>query len=223
MRAVRTWAKDSAEEDAMNDDHGHLWRQLIRHLDEDSLAGKEVLDYGCNQGGFLRLLLEMKPFRHGTGADIALESLAVARQKSRGLPLAFVRMQDLKDRKAAFDVAFSHEVLYLLPDLAAHAALIRNVLKPGGVYYAAIGCHTGNPQWLRWREIISSYSNVKVQDYNLDDYAQAFFDAGFSVSARPYAFQGFVPLKKRNAYFPKIADSLHYHTVDKTLFRFVKE
>jgi hypothetical protein len=62
-----------------------------------------------------------------------------------------------------------------------------------------------------------------VQDYNLDDYAQAFFDAGFSVSARPYAFQGFVPLKKRNAYFPRIADSLHYHTVDKTLFRFVKD
>jgi hypothetical protein len=67
MRAVRTWAKDAAEEDAMNDDHDHLWRQLIRHLQEDSLAGKAVLDYGCNQGGFLRLLLEMKPFRHGTG------------------------------------------------------------------------------------------------------------------------------------------------------------
>jgi SAM-dependent methyltransferase len=157
MRAVRTWAKDAAEEDAMNDDHDHLWRQLIRHLQEDSLAGKAVLDYGCNQGGFLRLLLEMKPFRHGTGTDIALESLAVARLRAGGLPLDFVRVEDLKDRRLAFDVAVSHEVLYLLPELAAHAGLIGHVLKPGGVYYAAIGCHTGNPQWRRWREIISSY------------------------------------------------------------------
>ena len=223
MRAVKTWAKDWAEENAMNDDHGHLWRQLVLHLEEESLAGKEVLDYGCNQGGFLRLLFEMKPFRRGTGADIALDSLAMARQKAGGLPLDFVSVPELKNRKAAFDVALSHEVLYLLPDLAAHAALIARVLKPGGVYYAAIGCHTGNPQWLRWRDIIAKYSNVEVQDYNLDDYAQAFFNAGFSVSARPYAFQGFVPLKRQNVYFPRIADSLHYHTVDKTLFRFVKE
>jgi SAM-dependent methyltransferase len=223
MRAVKTWAKDWANENAMNDEHDHLWRQLILHVEEDCLAGKEVLDYGCNQGGFLRLLFEMKPFRRGTGADIALESLAIARQKAGRLPLDFIRAPDLKDRAAAYDVAFSHEVLYLLPDLGAHAALINRALKPGGVYYAAIGCHTGNPLWQRWRDVIAAYSNVKVQDYSLDDYAHAFFDTGFSVSARPYAFQGFVPLKKRNAYFQTVTESLHYHTVDKTLFRLVKE
>jgi SAM-dependent methyltransferase len=223
MRAVKTWARDWAEENAMNDDHGHLWRQLVLHLEEPTLTGKDVLDYGCNQGGFLRQLLDLKPFRRGTGADIALDSLAIARQKSAGLPLDFVRAMELEDRQAAFDVAFSHEVIYLLPDLAAHAALIKHVLKPGGVYYAAIGCHTGNPHWDRWREIIGTYSSVKVREYSLDDYAHAFFDAGFSVSARPYSFQGFVPLKKHNTYFPRVADSLRYHTVDKTLFRLVKE
>src|SRR5262245_15663247 len=86
MRAVRTWAKDWAEENAMNDDHGHLWRQLILHLEEKSLGGKDVLDYGCNQGGFLRQLYELKSFRQGVGADIALDSLAIARQNAGGLP-----------------------------------------------------------------------------------------------------------------------------------------
>jgi hypothetical protein len=33
-------------------------------------------------------------------------------------------------------VAFSHEVLYLLDDLPAHAAAIFRVLKPDEVYYA---------------------------------------------------------------------------------------
>jgi SAM-dependent methyltransferase len=223
VKAIKTWAKDWVVENAMNDDHRHLWQQLILHMEEDNLTKRSVLDYGCNQGGFLRLLFEQRPFHRGTGADIALDSLAIARRGTERLPLAFVSVSELKEMKAAFDVAFSHEVLYLLPDLAGHAALMRHVLKPGGVYYAAIGCHTGNPQWPRWRKIIAEYSSVTVQDYGLEDCARAFFDSGFSVSARPYLFQGFVPLKRQNAYFLSIADSLHYHTVEKTLFRFVRK
>jgi SAM-dependent methyltransferase len=223
VEAIRTWARDWVVENAMNDDHRHLWQQLILHMEEDSLAERSVLDYGCNQGGFLRLLFEQRPFHRGTGADIALDSLALARRCAERLPLSFVSASELEEMPAAFDVAFSHEVLYLLPDLAAHAALMRRVLKPGGVYYAAIGCHTGNPQWSRWRNIIADYSRVTVQDYSLEDCARAFFDEGFSVGAKPYSFQGFVPLKRRNEYFPSVADSLHYHTVEKTLFRFVRE
>ena len=111
----------------------------------------------------------------------------------------------------------------LLPDLAAHAQTIKSVLKPGGIYYAAIGCHTQNPQWDRWRGLITEYSNVPVQDYSLDDYANAFYAEGFSVSAKPYRFEGFVPLKNENPYFPSLRDSLDYHSTHKTLFRFRKE
>jgi SAM-dependent methyltransferase len=223
MNAIKTWAKDRVIENAMNDDHRHLWQQLISHMAEDDLTKRSVLDYGCNQGGFLRLLFELKPFHRGIGTDIALDSLAIARQGAARLPLEFVSVSELKAMTAAFDVAFSHEVIYLLPDLDAHAALMRRVLKPGGVYYAAIGCHTGNSQWPRWREIISEYSRVTVQDYSLDDCARAFFDEGFYVSARSYAFHGFVPIKRNNEYFPSVSNSLHYHTVDKTLFRFIKD
>lgn len=221
-QAIRTWANTQGEENAMNDDHRHLWQQLIRHTEEPNLSQKSVLDYGCNQGGFLRLLYTQKPFAHALGVDIAEDSLAAAQENVKDAPIAFTHVADLSNRKNEFDIAFSHEVIYLLPDLAAHAALIKSCLKPGGVYYAAIGCHTDNPQWPRWKEIIASYSNVTVQDYSLDDYAAAFFDAGFAVSAKPYSFTGFVPLKKGNAYFPKIRDSLDYHTTHKTLFRFVR-
>jgi SAM-dependent methyltransferase len=131
MKAIKTWAKDRVTENAMNDDHRHLWQQLILHMAEDNVAGRSVLDYGCNQGGFLRLLFELKPFHRGTGADIALDSLALARQRAGRLPLQFVSVSELKEMTAAFDVAFSHEVVYLLPDLDAHAALMRRVLKPG--------------------------------------------------------------------------------------------
>lgn len=43
-----------------------------------------------------------------------------------------------------FDIAFSHEVIYLIEDIAQHAADMLRVLKPGGVYYAVTGCQFDN-------------------------------------------------------------------------------
>lgn len=222
VSVLNRWAADEAEEDAMNDDHRHLWRQMIDLVEEPDLTAAHVLDYGCNQGGFLQLLYSLKPFAKGVGVDLALQSLErAAAQVQEGVPLTFAPVESLEKYQGSFDLAFSHEVLYLLPDLKAHADLIRRALKPGGVYYAAIGCHTDNPQWQRWVDLISTYSNIPVQNYSLDDYARAFFDAGFAVSARSYKFRGFVPLKRDNEYFPRVRDSLDYHDTHKTLFRFV--
>jgi SAM-dependent methyltransferase len=224
MKALKTWAADQSEENAMNDDHRHLWRQMILHMEERDLTDASVLDFGCNQGGFLRMLYRMKSYLSGYGVDLAEASLEIARKQVRSTePITFGHTDTLADKAEKFDIAFSHEVLYLLPDLAAHAQTIKNVLKPGGIYYAAIGCHTQNPQWERWRGLIAEYSNVPVQDYSLDDYANAFYAEGFSVSAKPYRFDGFVPLKKENPYFPSLRDSLDYHSTHKTLFRFRKE
>ena len=222
MQALKTWAADQAEEDAMDADHRHLWQQMITHINETDLSGKQLLDYGCNQGGFLRLLHQQKPFAKAVGVDLAAESLEVASARIKDEPLEFLPVTALEDYKNSFDMAFSHEVLYLLPDLDAHAALIAESLKSDVVYYAAMGCHADNPQWERGVEIISAYSTLLVQSYSLNDYADAFFNAGFSVSARPYQFDGFVPLKQDNQYFPSVRDSLDYHTTHKTLFRFEK-
>ncbi len=37
-----------------------------------------MLDYGCNQGGFLRMLYDRHPFKSAVGIDIARESVARA-------------------------------------------------------------------------------------------------------------------------------------------------
>lgn len=221
--SVAKWAGTAEEEDAMNDDHAPLWERMIELTVTGRCADLKVLDYGCNQGGFLEMLYKKSPFKEGVGVDIASESIAFARQRLSRLPVNTGHPEMLDTMQGSFDLAFSHEVLYLLPDLAAHAALIKKALKPGGVYFAAIGCHTDQPLWDEWRTLIGSYSTVKVQDYSLDDYANAFFNEGFRVAAQPYRLDGFFPLKKNNPYFPKVADSLRYYDSDKVLFRFEKK
>ena len=67
---IETWYVDPKAEDAMSDGHAPIWRHLIGLVPETDLSGLTVLDFGCNQGGFLRMLHTMRPFRRALGIDI---------------------------------------------------------------------------------------------------------------------------------------------------------
>ena len=83
--------------------------------------------------------------------------------------------------------------MYLIPDLKAHAKEIYDSLKPGGVYYVAIGEYTDNPLWERWYKTVSEFSPVPPQNYSLQDMAEAFGESGFDVSVRRMVCDGFLP------------------------------
>ncbi|MEJ0063742.1 MAG: class I SAM-dependent methyltransferase [Alphaproteobacteria bacterium] len=218
-QSIATWYRDSAEENGMEDEHDYLWQRMIEKLGDLDLTQAAVLDFGCNQGGFLRRLYQSHPYRLAVGVDIALESLARAAENKSAAPIRYHHASAPDPWQERYDCAFSHEVVYLLPDLAAHARQIHQVLKPGGVYYYAIGCHTENPLWPAWTKLIAETSNLPVQDYALDDYARAFWSAGFEVSAQKYLIDDFIKLKPDNTYFPRVIDSLNYHVDHKILFR----
>ena len=84
------------------------------------IGASTVLDYGCNQGGFLRLLYDNRPFRSAVGIDIARESVARAELLKGQRPIEYRVADSAASLECTFDYAFSHEVIYLLPDLAAH-------------------------------------------------------------------------------------------------------
>ncbi|WP_413715620.1 class I SAM-dependent methyltransferase [Serratia ureilytica] len=65
------------------------------------------------------------------------------------LPIVYQTNTRLEGWDAHFDVAFSHEVIYLIENITQHSADMLRVLKPGGVYYAVTCCHTDNPLWPR--------------------------------------------------------------------------
>lgn len=217
--AIDTWFRDDRDEEGMIEDHAYLWERLIRSAGEQDYRHKTILDYGCNRGGFLQALYRDRPFHKGIGVDVAELSLAVARKRHRALPIDFMTPDAMHRYAGTVDIAFSHEVLYLLPDLNEHARAIAEVLKSDGEYFAAIGCHTGNPQWAHWRTLIRSSTCLPVFDYSLDEYAVALWKAGFRVDMRPFQMDDFILIKPDNAYFPSASDSLNYHTHVKTIIR----
>ena len=219
---LKTWATAQDVEDGMNEEHPILWRRMIALMTERDLSGKTVLDFGCNQGGLLRALYHSHGYERALGVDIASESVAKAQALAGPIPARYEVRTDLAGLEGQFDVALSHEVIYLLPNLEAHAAAIHACLKPGGVYYAAIGGHADNPQWPRWRELLAPLSNLPIQDHSLDDYARAFEAAGFRVSAQRFRVDEFIPINPNSEFMGGVAAALEYYDSSKVLFRLQK-
>ncbi len=220
---IATWNRNPADEEAMGAAHAPIWRRMVDVSVPHDLSASTVLDYGCNQGGFLRLLYDRHPYKAAVGIDIARESVARAELLKGHRPIDYMVADRATNAGRIFDHAFSHEVIYLLPDLARHAADLKAVLRPGGAYVAAMGCHTDSAVWPRWRALIAETSSIPIYDHSLEDVARAFSGAGFSVSVRPLALDAFMPVTLGSAYFPKITDQLHYYSDDKVLFRFVRQ
>lgn len=218
-----TWHTDTQREPAMEESHRPLWRHFIETIPETDLSTRDVVDYGCNRGGFLRLLHALKPFRRGLGLDIAEASIAAARSLVGTAPVQYEVGTAAALPRASFDLGFSYEVVYLLPDLAAHAVAMHAALRPGGVYYAVTGCHTQNPLWPAWRRLIGETTHAPVQDRSPEDYAAAFEAAGFEVALRRFGYAGFIPASKDRQYYPRLTDALDYPAEHKLLFRLVKQ
>jgi SAM-dependent methyltransferase len=141
--------RGAAEDEAMQEEHGFIWRAMLDTIDID-LAGFRVLDAGCNRGGFLRLLVDESGIAEGCGYDAASGAIDDARRLAGQRPLTFETAVTVPAGWAEFDAAFSHEVLYLLHDLASHAAATFAALEPGAPYFAVMGVHAGSGLMSAW-------------------------------------------------------------------------
>lgn len=215
---VDTWLLDQAEESGMEIDHLESWQHMIGLIDTD-LSGKSVFDFGCNQGGFLRELYKNKPFANGFGVDVARKSIAVANSNKGSLPLNYAATADLNDIKETFDVAFSHEVLFLLPDLKKHAQDMRKHLNNGGVYYIVTGCYRENPYYAGWRKYLEEGSSLKTYDHGINEIVSAFSETGFTVQAKKFGLNRFMKVNENTTWYPSVLDQLNYYQNVITLFK----
>lgn len=215
-----TYWRSQDDDEAMQDEHRFLWDALVETIDAD-LEGTRVLDIGCNQGGFLRLLLDRAGSAEGFGYDPASAAIEDARRLAGSRPLHFEAAATVPDGWGGFDVAFSHEVLYLLEDLPSHAATTFGALRPGGVYYATMGVHAASPLMAAWHAANAEEMGLP-RLYDPDDVVAAFTAAGFDVAAGRLALR-FVPAPGGGHHGSgRLVDWLDYYTEQKLIFRLAR-
>jgi len=201
----------------MQEEHRFVWKAMLDTIDTD-LAGTRVLDVGCNRGGFLRLLADDCGIKEGFGYDPATSAIEDARRLAGTRPLRFEVAAAPPSGWNGFDVAFNHEVLYLLDDLPAHATAIFRALKPGGVYYAVMGVHAASPLMATWHAKNAEAMGLPAL-YELDQVAAWFSDAGFQVAAGRLWIR-FVPIAAEHLDEARLLDVLDYYYNQKILLRF---
>ena len=100
-----------------------------------------------------------------------------ARRLINGRPLVFETADTVPEGWSDFDVAFSHEVLYLLKDVTAHTASLFDAMRPGGAYFAVMGVHEGSSMMTAWHAE-NAVGLGLPRLYGLDEIAGAFEGAG---------------------------------------------
>jgi SAM-dependent methyltransferase len=210
--------RGAAGDNAMQDDHAFIWTAMLETIDLD-LAGKRVLDVGCNLGGFLRLLADHAGIAEGFGYDPASGAIEDARRLASQRPLHFETADTVPEEWRDVDVAFSHEVLYLVHDLAAHAQALSAALRPGGVYYAVMGVHAASPLMAAWHRANAEELGLPTL-YDIDHVIAVFEAAGFQAAASRLAIR-FVPAAGHGHHRQgRFLDWLDYYGDQKLLLRF---
>lgn len=204
----------------MQDEHGFIWKAMLDTIDIE-LAGLRVLDAGCNRGGFLRMLVDSAGIAEGFGYDPASDAVDDARRLAGGRPLTFEAAPTVPDGWAGFGAAFSHEVLYLIGDMAAHASAVFAALAPGAPYFAVMGMHAGSALMTAWHEENAAELGLPPV-YRLEDVSDVFESVGFDVSVARLKL-GFVPVSAHRGgheHRRDLLDWLDYYGQDKVMFRF---
>lgn len=210
----------AAEDEAMQEDHGFIWQAMVETIDVE-LAGARVLDAGCNRGGFLRLLADQHAIAEGCGYDTAASAVEDARRLAGQRPLRFEVADTVPAGWDRFDVAFSHELLYLLEDLAAHADEIFKALVGGGVYYAVTGMHAGSPLMRDWHAAHAKELHLPPLR-EVDEVTSTFQAAGFEASLSRLAIR-FVPVEGHShKHDGRLLEWLDYYHEQKLLLRFAR-
>jgi SAM-dependent methyltransferase len=214
MSKAPSYWRSATEDEAMQEEHRFVWEAMLEAVGSD-LAGRRVLDVGCNRGGFLRLLSDTRDVGAGFGYDPAAAAIADARRLAGERPLEFEAAENIPAGWGHFDVAFSHEVLYLIRDVGAHAESVYGALAPGGSYYAVMGVHAGSPLMVEWHREHGAELNLPPL-HDVDGVVASFVGAGFDVAVSRLKI-GFVPL---TAHSSRVLEWLDYYHEKKLFFRF---
>lgn len=183
-KTYQNWWLGEGGDQGMEDSHLSAWQNVIDIIDNQDIYEKTVLDFGCNQGGFLRALYKRIPFSHGYGLDIAEAAIKTANSRVGNLPIVYKHTDNPGDFGVSVDTVISTSVLYLIENLEDHFSSIADVLSSGGVYYASFADQSKNPSLEYMRSKIDQYGATKMQNKTLDEVVDALVKCGFTVELR---------------------------------------
>lgn len=160
------------------DASAHAWIDTVQNdanrkfvLDEPMLAecgevsGKMVLDVGCGEGRFCRMLADRGAIV--TGIDPTQDLIEAAKGRHGNIDFRIAGGENLPFEDATFDLVVCYLVLIDIPDFRAAIAEMARVLRPGGKLVVANLQSFATTRELPWvRDANGNKVHFAVDNYN---------------------------------------------------------
>ncbi len=172
------WA-DHGRAEGMADSHIPFARRVFAQL--PLRHDTWYLDVGCGTGYTVRWAARASPNGRAVGLDVSPAMLALARRLSVPYPTVEYHLAAFPTHPlppGRFDVIFSMEVLYYLPEPCTGMAAIRRLLKPGGVVACAVDYYAENPASHDWPTDVG----VPMTLWDRGQWSRAFEEADLEVT-----------------------------------------
>lgn len=224
MKIYKNWTKGGAQpEQDMEDGHLNEWKNVISELQGGDFESYSVLDFGCNQGAFLKHLYNKYPFKKGVGIDLSLGAIEVANKRKQNLPVSYYTTEDFKDSTEKFDIVISNSVLFFIEDLKQHAKEIGEYLNEEGVYYINFCDFIKSANIASIKEKIDSWAETPLILHSLDEIVKVFSEEGFEVQVKRLRTNDFISLKYSDEWYSSVDEKLELYYRNRYLFRIVKK
>lgn len=221
----RNYFFDEAEDHRMEGQNKEKWEAMVKIIagadEKCDMPNRpwDVLDIGCHTGGLLLALWSHFNHRGRIKSLTGVEPLARARAIAERFPRSpaqpriktFARIDQVKGK---YDLIVSHETLYLIPDLPQWFVGLKKLLRPAGGAFLALGSHSENIAWLRWKDVLRERFGHESYVYPPLAIAEMAHAAGFYVFVRrlmPEVIdRRYTPLDKEWGEFESIAEMLDF-------------
>lgn len=161
---------DQAGDQRMEDQNVVNWVALIKLIANEARKadpegrpalpnkGWDILDIGCHTGRLLKFLDGSGKASSITGVEPIFNVRETAEHR---LPKGEFFQEIGQVQNQSVDLVVSHEALYLVPDLSELMRQLKRILRPDGGAFIALGSHSENTAWLRWRgELKKKYGHI---------------------------------------------------------------
>lgn len=124
--------------------------------------GWNILDWGCHSGGLLERLKDELSYQEAKTLDGVEPDNEARSQAQKLLPESCFYGKLSQVPYQSVDIFVSNEVLYLV-DLDTFFMGLDHVLRSDGAAFVALGSHSENSAWMRWRDVLlEKYGHTSV-------------------------------------------------------------
>lgn len=224
MKTYKNWTKAGTQaEQEMEDGHIKEWKNTINALQSEDLSNYSILDFGCNQGAFLRHLHEKYPFNKATGIDLSEGAIEIAKSRKANLPIEYYTVSEFANKNEKFDVVISNSVIFFIPDLQQHAQQIKEYLNKDGVYYFSFCDFIKSQNIASLKQRINEWAETPLVIHSIDEIVKVFSEEGFEVEIKRMQPRNFITLKHDDQWNRNANDRLELYYRNRYIFRMVKQ